>query len=225
VAPSAVPFDTGYTVPDALDEQGIQKVILDFSAAAQRALAAGFGVIEIHAAHGYLFHEFLSPLSNRREDAYGGSLENRARLLRAVVSGIRKEWPAPRPLVVRLSATDWTPGGWDIDECVHLARWLKEDGVNMIDTSSGGNIANAKIPVAPEYQVPFAARIRREAGIATGAVGLIVTGRQADDIIERGDADIVLIAREAMRDPYFPRRAAAELGVKIDAPGQYLRAW
>lgn len=225
LAPSALPFDTGYTVPDALDEQGIAKVINDFSRAARRALEAGFSVIEIHAAHGYLFHEFLSPLSNQRDDAYGGSLENRARLLRAVVIAIRKQWPLPRPLMVRLSATDWTTGGWDIDECVQLVRWLKEDGVDMIDTSSGGNIANAKIPVASEYQVPFAARIRHEVGIATGAVGLIVTGRQADDIIGRGDADIVLVAREALRDPYFPRRAAAELGVKFDAPGQYLRAW
>ncbi|HEX7635475.1 MAG TPA: NADH:flavin oxidoreductase/NADH oxidase [Noviherbaspirillum sp.] len=224
-APSALAFDTGYSVPVELDEQGIQKVITDFAAAARRAHAAGFSVIEIHAAHGYLFHEFLSPLSNRRTDAYGGSLENRARLLRAVVVAIRKECPVPQPLVVRLSATDWMPGGWDIDECVKLVRWLKEDGVDMIDTSSGGNIANANIPVAPEYQVPFAARIRSEVGIATGAVGLIVTGRQANDIIERGDADIVLVARESLRDPYFPRRAAAELGVKIDVPGQYLRAW
>jgi 2,4-dienoyl-CoA reductase-like NADH-dependent reductase (Old Yellow Enzyme family) len=225
VGPSALAFDTDYTVPTELDETGLSKVISDFGAAARRALAAGFDVIEIHAAHGYLFHEFLSPLSNRRQDHYGGSLQNRARLLRAVVAAVRKEWSPPRPLVVRVSSTDWTAGGWDIDECVELARWLKSDGVNLIDASSGGNIVNAKIPLGPDYQVPFAARMRREAGIATGAVGLITSGQQANEIIARGDADIVLFAREAMRDPYFPRRAAAELGVKIAVPEQYLRAW
>ncbi|MCW7538523.1 NADH:flavin oxidoreductase/NADH oxidase [Aquabacterium sp. A7-Y] len=224
-APSALAYDSGYNLPRALDEAGIEQVISDFAAAAGRAAAAGFSVLEIHAAHGYLFHEFLSPLSNCRDDRYGGSLENRARLLRSVVAAVRQQWPLPRPLLVRLSATDWAPGGWDIDECVTLARWLKEDSVDLIDTSSGLNIAHAKVPVGPEYQVPFAARIRREAGVATGAVGLITSGRQADDILRRGDADLVLLARESLRDPYFPRRAAAELDIKIPVPEQYLRAW
>ena len=225
VAPSAIAFDNGYAVPTALDDAGLRKVVADFVAAAVRAREAGFDVVEIHAAHGYLLHEFLSPLSNRRKHAYGGSLENRARLLREVVAAVRGVWPQPRPLLVRVSATDWTEGGWDIGECVELARWLKADGVDLIDTSSGGNVAHAKIPVGPEYQVPFAARIRREADIATGAVGLITTAAQAQQIVERGDADLVLIARESLRDPYFPRRAAAELGVKMPAPEQYLRAW
>jgi len=224
-APTSLAFNHRYNVPVALDKAGIEKVIEDFGTATRRARNAGFRVVEIHAAHGYLFHEFLSPLSNRREDDYGGTLENRARLLREVVAMIREEWPAPLPLVVRLSATDWAPGGWDIDECVRLARWLKEDGVDMIDTSSGLNIANAKTPFAPEYQVPFAAQIRRDAGIATGAVGMITPGKQAEDIIRRGDADIVLFARESLRDPYFPFRAAEECGVEVKIPEQYLRAW
>jgi len=225
VAPSAIAFDAGYAVPTALDESGLRKVVADFVAAAVRAREAEFDAIEIHAAHGYLLHEFLSPLSNRRTDAYGGSLENRVRLLREVVAAVRGVWPQPRPLFVRVSATDWTEGGWDIDECVELARCLKADGVDLIDTSSGGNVAHAKIPVGPRYQVPFAARIRREAGIATGAVGMITTAPQAQQIVERGDADLVLIARESLRDPYFPRHAAAELGVKIPVPEQYQRAW
>ncbi|WP_313958799.1 oxidoreductase [Burkholderia gladioli] len=200
-------------------------MIADYAAAARRSREAGFDVIEIHAAHGYLFHEFLSPLSNRRGDRHGGTLENRARLLRRVVAAVREQWPRPKPLVVRLSATDWTSGGWDIEECVALCGWLREDGVDLIDTSSGGNVASAKIPVGRGYQVPFAARIRREAGIATGAVGMITSGRRGAEIIERGDADLVLVAREALRDPYFPRRAAAELGVPIAVPEQYLRAW
>ncbi|CAM3495425.1 Oxidoreductase [Burkholderia ubonensis] len=225
LAPSALAFDAGYGVPAEIDEAGIRKVAADYAAAARRSLEAGFDVIEIHAAHGYLFHEFLSPLSNRRTDRYGGALENRARPLRQVVAAVREQWPRPRPLVVRLSSTDWTPGGWDIDECVELCGWLRADGVDMIDASSGGNIAGATIPVGPDYQVPFAARIRRDAGIATGAVGMITSGRQGADIIERGDADLVLVARESMRDPYFPRRAAAELGVPIEVPEQYLRAW
>jgi 2,4-dienoyl-CoA reductase-like NADH-dependent reductase (Old Yellow Enzyme family) len=225
VAPSALPFDASYTVPQALDDSGIQKIIVDFAASARRASAAGFDVIELHAAHGYLLHEFLSPLSNQRQDRYGGSLEHRARLLREIVVAVRKEWPAPRPLVVRVSATDWAKGGWDIDECVELARMLKGDGVNLIDTSSGGNVPHVQIPVGPGYQVPFAARIRKEADIATGAVGLITTSQQAQDIIERGDADLVLLARESLRDPYFPRRAAADLGMKITPPEQYQRAW
>ena len=182
-------------------------------------------MIEIHAAHGYLLHEFLSPLSNARGDRYGGSLENRARLLRETIAAVREAWPAPMPLWVRVSATDWSEGGWDIGECVQLARWLREDGVDLIDCSSGGNVPNAKIPIGPGYQVPFAARIRREAGIATGAVGLITDAREAQDILDRGDADVAILARELLRDPYFPRRAAKELGETIEPPRQYLRAW
>jgi 2,4-dienoyl-CoA reductase-like NADH-dependent reductase (Old Yellow Enzyme family) len=225
VAPSALAFSDDYPMPQALDAVGIAKIVADFAAAAGRARAAGFRVVEVHAAHGYLLHEFLSPLSNLREDAYGGCLENRARLLREVVAAVRGAWPAPAPLVVRVSATDWVEGGWDIDECVRLCRWLHDDGVDLIDCSSGGNVPNATIPVAPGYQVPFAARIRREAGIATGAVGLITEARQAEGILERGDADLVFLARELLRDPYFPRRAAAELGVRIEPPVQYGRAW
>ncbi len=225
LAPSAIPFDAGYPAPSALDDAGIAKVIADFRAATVRAASAGFGVIEVHAAHGYLIHEFLSPLCNARDDRWGGDLAGRARLLRAVVAAVRDAWPRPRPLVVRVSATDWATGGWDIDECVELARWLRDDGVDLVDCSSGGAVPHAKVPVAPGYQVPFAARIRREAGIATGAVGLITTAAQANAIIERGEADLVLLARETLRDPYFPRRAAAELGVSIEAPPQYRRAW
>jgi 2,4-dienoyl-CoA reductase-like NADH-dependent reductase (Old Yellow Enzyme family) len=212
-------------MPVALDAAGIAKVIADFAAATLRAREAGFRVIEIHAAHGYLLHQFLSPLSNRRDDAYGGTLANRARLLREVVTAVRDAWPAPAPLVVRVSATDWVEGGWDIEECIELARWLKQDGVDLIDCSSGGSVPHARIPVAPGYQVPFAARIRREAGIATGAVGLITEAGQAEAILERGEADLVLFAREVLRDPYFPRRAAAELGARVEAPVQYGRAW
>ena len=225
LAPSALAFDTGHPIPHMLDARGIDAVVADFRAAARRSAAAGFELIEIHAAHGYLLHEFLSPLCNLRDDDWGGSLANRARLLRRVVGAVRDAWPRPRPLFVRVSATDWAPGGWDIDECVELARWLKQDGVDLIDCSSGGAVPHAKVPVAPGYQVPFAERIRREAGIATGAVGLITDARQADAIIARGDADLVLLARETLRDPYFARRAAAELGVKIEPPPQYARAW
>ncbi len=225
LAPSALPFDAGHPVPIALDAAGIAKVIADFAAATVRARDAGFRVIELHAAHGYLLHAFLSPLSNHRDDGYGGTPAKRARLLREVVAAVRAEWPVPAPLCVRVSATDWAEGGFDIDACVELARWLKQDGVDLIDCSSGGTVPHAKVPTAPGYQVPFAARIRREAGIATGAVGLITEARQADEILQRGDADLVLLARELLRDPYFPRRAAAELGVEIAAPVQYQRSW
>jgi len=225
LAPSALAFDDGHAVPQALDERGIAGVVDAFRAAAARAREAGFGVVEIHAAHGYLLHEFLSPLSNRRGDGYGGTLAGRARLLRETVAAVREAWPAPRPLFVRVSATDWAPGGWDVDECVELARWLKQDGVDLIDCSSGGLVPHVHVPAAPGYQVPFAARIRREAGIATAAVGLITTPAQADAIVRRGEADLVLLARESLRDPYFPRRAAAELGAELAPPPQYRRAW
>lgn len=225
LAPSALPFDTHWHMPAALDAIGIAQVVADFRAAAQRALAAGFGLIELHAAHGYLLHQFLSPLSNQRTDAYGGSFANRSRLVREVAAAVREVWPERLPLWLRLSATDWMAGGWDVEQSVELARGLRALGVDLLDVSSGGVAPGAVIPVAPGYQVPFAARIRREAGIATGAVGLITTPRQAADIVEQGAADVVLLARESLRDPYFPRRAAAELGASLLAPVQYQRAW
>lgn len=225
VAPSPIAFAQGHPRPQALDAAGLDKVVADFRAAASRADRAGFDVIELHAAHGYLLHEFLSPLSNRRDDAYGGSLQNRARLLRRVAAAVREVWPHPRPLWVRVSTTDWVAGGWDIDECVQLARWLSTDGVDLIDCSSGGSTPDAEIPVAPGYQVPNAARIRRDAGIATGAVGLITTPQQAQAILDAGDADVIVIAREFLRDPYFARRAAKALDEEIEAPPQYRRAW
>jgi len=225
VAPSAIKFEDDYPMPAELDAAGIKKIIVDFAASAKRARDAGFQVIEVHAAHGYLVHEFLSPLSNHRSDAYGGSLENRARLLREIIAAVRREWPAPRALFVRVSATDWVEGGWDIGECVQLARWLKDDGVDLIDTSSGGVVPYAKIAPRPGFQVPFAERIRREANIATGAVGLITEAKQAQEILDRGDADLIIMARELLRDPYFPLRAAKELGVKVEPPVQYTRAW
>jgi 2,4-dienoyl-CoA reductase-like NADH-dependent reductase (Old Yellow Enzyme family) len=229
VAPSALPFDTGWNMPQALDEAGIQAVIADFRDAARRALDAGFELVELHAAHGYLLHQFLSPLSNRREDGYGGSFDHRIRLTREVVAAVREVWPDWLPLWLRLSATDWAPEqgprGWDIEQSVQLARELKPLGVDLIDVSSGGMLPHAKIPLGPGYQVPFAARIRREAGIATGAVGLITEPEQAAAIVANDEADVVLIARESLRDPYFPRRAASALGAKIEAPAPYQRAW
>jgi 2,4-dienoyl-CoA reductase-like NADH-dependent reductase (Old Yellow Enzyme family) len=227
VAPSALPFDAGWHTPQALDDAGIQAVIEDFRAAAQRALTAGFELIELHAAHGYLLHQFLSPLSNQRTDRYGGSFDNRSRIVREVVVALREVWPAELPLWLRISATDWAEhdAGWNIDQSVQLAQQVKPLGVDLIDVSSGGLLAQAKVPLAPGYQVPFAARIRREAGIATGAVGLITEPAQAAQIIANGDADAVLIARESLRDPYFPRRAAQQLGARISAPVQYQRAW
>ncbi|HEY4145383.1 NADH:flavin oxidoreductase/NADH oxidase [Pinirhizobacter sp.] len=225
VAPSALPFDEGWHVPAELDEAGIQAVIEAFRIAAGRAAAAGFELVEIHAAHGYLLHQFLSPLSNHRTDQWGGDLEGRTRLLREVVRAVRQVWPETLPVWVRISATDWIDGGWDDTMSVQLSRMLKELGVDLIDVSSGGNVAGAKIPVGPGYQVHFASRIRHEAGMATGAVGMIIDSAQADKVISDGSADVVLLARELLRDPYFPRRAASELGVKIQAPLQYGRAW
>ena len=229
VAPSAVPFDTGWNTPQALDDAGIQAVIADFRDAARRDLEAGFELIELHAAHGYLLHQFLSPLSNQRGDRYGGSFDNRIRLTREVVLAVREVWPGELPLWLRISATDWAPEdgprGWDIEQSVQLARELKSLEVDLIDVSSGGLLPHVKIPLGPGYQVPFAARIRREAGIATGAVGLITEPEQAAASVANDEADVVLIARESLRDPYFPRRAASVLGAKIEAPAQYQRAW
>jgi 2,4-dienoyl-CoA reductase-like NADH-dependent reductase (Old Yellow Enzyme family) len=223
VAPSAVAFE-GYAAPEALDEQGIRKVVQAYAAAARRAREAEFRVLEIHAAHGYLLHEFLSPLSNRRTDRYGGSFENRARLAREVVDAVRREWPDRLPLFIRLSVTDWVEGGWDIEQSVELARQLRPLGVDLVDCSSGGLVAGAKIPAAPGYHVPFAERIRREAGVPTGVVGLITEAKQADEIIRGERADAVLLARQLLRDPYWPLHAAAELAQGVPWPAQYLRA-
>ena len=225
VAPTAVAYSNDYPQPQALDAQGIDEVIEAFAAATRRALDCGFRVIEVHAAHGYLLHQFLSPLSNHRQDEWGGSFANRIRLTRAVVSKVRALMPDGLPLFVRISATDWVDGGWDPEQSVELARILKEEGADLIDVSSGGLSPEQKIPVGPGYQVPFAARIRRESGIATGAVGLITEPGQAQGILERGDADLILLARELLRDPYWPRRAARELGARIETPQQYGRAW
>jgi len=224
VAPSAVPFTDNYPMPLALTTDGIQEVIAAFAAAARRACQAGFRVLEIHGAHGYLIHEFLSPLSNRREDDYGGSFENRTRLCREIVAGVRSSWPKELPLFMRISATDWIEGGWDVDESVKLARQLKPIGVDLVDCSSGGNVPHANIPAGPGYQTAFANRIRREAEIMTGAVGIITSPVQAEHIIRTEQADAVIMAREFLRDPYWALRAARELDQPIAWPVQYLRA-
>jgi 2,4-dienoyl-CoA reductase-like NADH-dependent reductase (Old Yellow Enzyme family) len=224
VAPSALRFADSYPMPQALSIHGIRNVISAFAAAARRACEAGFRVIEIHAAHGYLIHEFLSPLSNHRTDEYGGSFENRTRILREVVDAVRGSWPEGAPVFVRISATDWIEGGWDIQQSVELARQLKELGVDLIDCSSGGNVAHAQIPIGPGYQTAFAEEIRRGASILTGAVGMITSPVQAEHILVTGQADAVVIARELLRDPYWPLRAARELGQAIPWPVQYLRA-
>lgn len=223
VAPSAIPFDSAEIAPVELDKSGINNVIEHFKTAALRANKAGFKVLEIHAAHGYLIHEFLSPLSNLRTDEYGGSFENRARLLLEIVQAIKTVWPADLALLVRLSATDWVEGGWDIEETVQLCSLLKNLGVDMIDCSSGGNIINAKIPVAPGYQVQFSEAIR-SIGIKTATVGLITTKEQLVDIFENDRADMVLLGRELLRNPYFPLLATANSTTEIEWPVQYLRA-
>jgi 2,4-dienoyl-CoA reductase-like NADH-dependent reductase (Old Yellow Enzyme family) len=224
VAPSAVPFSDTYPLPRALDASEIPGVADSFRDAAIRARNAGFDLIELHGAHGYLIHEFFSPLSNTRTDRYGGSFDNRIRLCLEVVDAVRQVWPERSPLWLRISATDWAEGGWDVDEAVELAKRVHERGVDLIDCSSGGLAMTQKIAPGPGYQVPFAERIRREAGIATGAVGLITTAAQADEIVRQERADCVIMAREMLRDPYFPLHAAQELGVKLPWPAQYLRA-
>jgi len=224
MAPSVIPFADNYPTPQALTVDGIQQVVRAFAQAARRACDAGFRVIEIHAAHGYLIHEFLSPLSNHRDDTYGGSFENRTRLIREIVAAVRSSWPKGAPLFVRISATDWVEGGWDLKQSIELARSLKQLGVDLIDCSSGGTVPHAKIPAGPGYQTPFAQRIRHEAEILTGAVGMITSPVQAEQIIGTGQADAILIAREFLRDPYWPLRAATELGQSISWPVQYLRA-
>jgi 2,4-dienoyl-CoA reductase-like NADH-dependent reductase (Old Yellow Enzyme family) len=224
VAPSAIAFSDTYAKPDELTIDQIKSLQRAFAVAAERAAAAGFDVIEIHAAHGYLIHEFLSPFSNRRVDEYGGSFENRTRFLRECVEAVRRALPERRPLFVRISATDWLEGGWDIDQSVELARLLLSLGVDLIDCSSGGNLEKAEIPIGPGYQTPFAERIRREANIATAAVGMITAPAQADQIIRNDQADLVLLAREMLRDPYWPMHAAQELEQIAPWSEQYLRA-
>lgn len=224
VAPSALPFASHYPQPAALTAEGIRDTIAAFAAAARRAREAGLRVVEIHAAHGYLLHEFLSPLSNQRTDDYGGSFANRTRLLVEVVAAVRAVWPDELPLFVRISATDWTDGGWDLPQSIELARLLKPAGVDLVDCSSGGNVSGARIPLGPGYQTAFADELRRATGIATGAVGLITTAVQAEHVVFTGQADAVFVARELLRDPYFPMRAARELGQAITWPAQYLRA-
>jgi len=224
VAPSAVSFGEGYAVPRELDATGIRQVVAQFAAATDRAREAGLQMVEIHAAHGYLLHQFLSPLSNRRTDAYGGSFDNRTRLVREVVAAVRAKWPERLPLLIRLSATDWVDGGWNVDETIELCRTLRGLGVDLVDVSSAGLVPTAKIPAGPGFQTEFAARVRREAGVATAAVGLITSPAQADHIIRTGQADMVLLGREILRNPYWPMGAAQALGQAASWPPQYLRA-
>ena len=224
LGPSALPFKEGEPVPHAMSIEEIRKTVNDFAVAARRSLKAGFKVAEIHAAHGYLINEFLSPFSNQRTDEYGGSFENRIRFLKEVVVEVRKEWPAELPLFVRISATEWKEGGWNGDDSVRLAKELKPLGVDLIDCSTGGNVPGVKIEIKPLYQVEFAERIKKESGLLSGAVGLITTAQEGESIIVGGRADLVLIARELLRDPYFPLHAARELNTDITWPVQYERA-
>lgn len=224
VSPSALAFTENYETPIEMDKAAIEKVINDFVVATQRAKQVGYDVVEIHAAHGYLLHQFYSPLSNKRTDEYGGSFENRIRLLLEVTEAIKKEWGEEKPLFVRLSASDWIDGGWAIDDSVKLSKILKDKGVDLLDTSSGGNVPKANIPNIPGYQVPFAAAIKKQTGILTGAVGLITTPEQANEILIKEEADLILLARESLRDPYFPLHAAVALGDDIKFPLRYERA-
>jgi 2,4-dienoyl-CoA reductase-like NADH-dependent reductase (Old Yellow Enzyme family) len=223
IAPSPEPFGH-YPAPREMTRQDIENVVSQFTDAARRCLNAGFEVIEIHMAHGYLLHEFLSPLSNQREDEYGGSLESRARVPLRVAEAVRQVWPAHLPVFVRISATDWAEGGWDLAQSITLSSWLREIGVDLIDCSSGGIVPGVTIPLAQGYQVPFSEAIRKEAGVATGAVGLISDAQQAEQIVSRGEADAVFLARAMLRDPYWPLHAAKTLGVDLPWPAQYLRA-
>ena len=223
-APSALAFSSRTQQPVEMARADIERAIGDFHRGAERALAAGFQVVELHGAHGYLLHEFLSPISNTRTDEYGGSFENRCRFVLQVVDAVRDVWPGHLPLFMRLSATDYTDGGWDIEQTVELSRILGTHGVDLVDASSGGNVAGATIPVGPGYQVQFAERIRRDAGVATGAVGLITDPHQADEIIRSGKADLVILARQLLRDPHWPLHAASVLGANVAWPPQYERA-
>jgi 2,4-dienoyl-CoA reductase-like NADH-dependent reductase (Old Yellow Enzyme family) len=224
VAPSAIPFYDTDMVPHALSKEEIATVINDFKQAAARAVKAGYKVIELHAAHGYLINEFLSPLSNHRTDEYGGSFENRIRFLLEIIAAVQTVWPANLPLFVRISASDWTDGGWTIADSVQLAMILKKKGIDVIDTSSGGISSTAKIPAGPNYQVPFAEAIKTQTGIVTGAVGIITTAPQAEAILQNQQADLIFMARELLRDPYFPLHAAKELNDDVEWPLQYVRA-
>ena len=225
LAPSPIPFADNFPLPKEMNENDIKLVINQFADAAKRSVDAGFEVIELHFAHGYLVHEFLSPLSNKRTDQYGGNLQNRCRFAIELAKSVRKIIPDGTPLFARISSTDWVEGGWDIDQSIQLAVWLKEVGVELIDCSSGGNISNAKIPIGPGYQIPFAEKIKNQANILTGGVGLITTAEQAEQIINSAQADIVLLAREMLRDPYWALHAAIKLNVDLnDYPKQYLRS-
>jgi len=224
VSSSLLPFNSEDNAPISLNIEGIQKVIADFKNAAKRALDAGYRVVEIHAAHGYLIHQFLSPLVNQRTDNYGGIFENRIRLLLEIVKAVQTVWPENLPLFVRISATDWVEGGWNLVEAVHLSAILKAEGVDLIDCSSGGTVPSAIVPFAPGYQVPFAEQIKKETGILTGAVGLITDAHQAEDILKDEKADLILIARASLRDPHWALNAAKSLGDNVEWPLQYLRA-
>ncbi len=225
IAPSPIAFSDSYPTPLEMSEVQIQEVVSAFKKAAERSIAAGFQLIELHAAHGYLIHEFLSPLSNRRSDSFGGSLEDRARFGLMVIDAIREVWPQGFPLFVRITCSDWAEGGWQIEDAIAFCKMLKSRGVDLVDCSSGGTVPNPKVREGPGYQTPFAERIRKEVGIATGAVGMITSPEQAEHILQTGQADIVVLAREMLRDPYWPRRAARALYAEIKAPDQYLRAW
>jgi 2,4-dienoyl-CoA reductase-like NADH-dependent reductase (Old Yellow Enzyme family) len=225
VAPSPIPFRPEDPPPVELSKGEIRNIVQAFAEGACRALRAGFQLVEIHSAHGYLSHEFLSPLSNHRTDEYGGSFENRIRFVMEVIEAVRGVWPLDLPLFLRISATDWAEGGWTLDDSVELARRAHENGVDLIDCSSGGLVLSQKIELGPGYQVPFAARIRHDAGVATGAVGMITTPEQANEVVVSGKADMVLLAREMLRDPYFALHAAQALGVKFPPPVQYGRAF
>ena len=224
LGPSPLPFDTGYPAPREMTLADLDRVTNEFASATKRAVDAGFGVVEVHSAHGYLLHEFLSPLSKRRTDEYGGSLENRMRFPIRVARAVREAFPSGRPVFVRISATDWAEGGWDLEQSIELSKRLKSEGVDLMDCSSGGLVPGAKIPLGPGYQVPFAEAIRHEADIATAAVGMITEPRQAEEILESGKADAIVMARAFLRDPYWPMHAAKELGAEIEWPVQYGRA-
>jgi 2,4-dienoyl-CoA reductase-like NADH-dependent reductase (Old Yellow Enzyme family) len=223
-AASPIPFSEKAVQPQELDKAGLARICKAFGDAARRVLEAGFEVIELHGAHGYLINEFLSPLSNKRSDEYGGTFENRTRFVREITAEVRRVWPERLPLFLRISASDWTEGGWTIEDSVALARVMKPLGIDLVDCSSGGNVAHVRIPVGAGYQVPFAEQVRREAGVLTGAVGMITSPSQADQIIRNGEADMVLLARQFLRDPYWPLHAAKELGVDVGWPDQYARA-
>ncbi|MGD8569054.1 MAG: NADH:flavin oxidoreductase/NADH oxidase [Gammaproteobacteria bacterium] len=224
LAPSKIPFADDHPVPHALSAEELDEIVSAYAAGARRAREAGFQCVEVHMAHGYLLHEFLSPLANERGDEYGGSLANRMRLPLRIANAVRKEWPSNFPLLVRISATDWLDGGWDLEQSMELSRQLKSIGVDMIDCSSGGMVPDAVIPAGPGFQTPFAQRIRREVDIATAAVGMITAPEQAEHILRTGQADAVFLARQLLRDPYWPLHAASALHIDVDWPVQYERA-